>query len=89
MAQCLAQLGVNSELSQVTIERLLAESSAKSMDELYADLGIGKRMPALVARHIFGLLDGEIDTLPTQDNGNGELDPVTIYGSEGVSVTIE
>ena len=31
--------------------------AAKSMDELYADIGIGKRMPALVARHIFGLIE--------------------------------
>jgi guanosine-3',5'-bis(diphosphate) 3'-pyrophosphohydrolase len=89
LAQCLAQLGVNNELSQVTIERLLAESSAKSMDELYADLGIGKRMPALVARHIFGLMDGAVDAVPTQDSSGGaELNPVTIYGSEGVSVQL-
>jgi GTP pyrophosphokinase len=60
------------------------------MEELYADIGIGKRMPALVARHIFGLMDGAVDTVPTQDNAGGgnELDPVTIYGSEGVSVQL-
>jgi guanosine-3',5'-bis(diphosphate) 3'-pyrophosphohydrolase len=88
LAQALSQLSIRAELTQATIERLLAESSAKSMDELYADLGIGKRMPALVARHIFGLLDGEVDSLPAQDNANGELEPVTIYGSEGVSVQL-
>jgi GTP pyrophosphokinase len=88
LAQALSQLSIRAELTQATIERLLAESSAKSMDELYADIGIGKRMPALVARHIFGLLDGEVDSLPTQENANGELDPVTIYGSEGVSVQL-
>ena len=88
LAQALSQLSIRAELTQATIERLLAESSAKSMDELYADIGIGKRMPALVARHIFGLLDGEVDTLPAQENANGELDPVTIYGSEGVSVQL-
>jgi guanosine-3',5'-bis(diphosphate) 3'-pyrophosphohydrolase len=88
LAQALSQLGIRAELTQATIERLLAESSAKSMDEVYADLGIGKRMPALVARHIFGLLDGEVDALPAQDSGNGELEPVTIYGSEGVSVQL-
>nr|WP_314544487.1 bifunctional (p)ppGpp synthetase/guanosine-3',5'-bis(diphosphate) 3'-pyrophosphohydrolase [uncultured Massilia sp.] len=89
LAQALAQLGVTAELTASTIERLLAESSAKSMDELYADLGIGKRMPALVARHIFGLMDGDIDALPAQPSGgSGELDPVTIYGSEGVAVQL-
>jgi guanosine-3',5'-bis(diphosphate) 3'-pyrophosphohydrolase len=88
LAQALSQVGVRAELNPGTIERLLAESSAKSMDEVYADIGIGKRMPALVARHIFGLMDGEIDALPAQDNAGGELDPVTIYGSEGVSVQL-
>jgi GTP pyrophosphokinase len=89
LAQALGQLGIRGELAQGTTEKLLAESSAKSMDELYADLGIGKRMPALVARHIFGLIDGAIDSVPTEDNTRGnELDPVTIYGSEGVSVQL-
>jgi GTP pyrophosphokinase len=89
MSQALGHLGIRGELQQSTIEKLLAESSAKSMDELYADVGIGKRMPALVARHIFGLMDGAIDTVPTEDNAGGnELDPVTIYGSEGVSVQL-
>jgi GTP pyrophosphokinase len=90
LTQALGQLGIRGELQQGTIEKLLAESSAKSMDELYADIGIGKRMPALVARHIFGLMDGAVDAVPTQDNAGGgnELDPVTIYGSEGVSVQL-
>jgi GTP pyrophosphokinase len=89
LAQALAQLGVTADLTAVTIERLLAESSAKSMDELYTDLGIGKRMPALVARHVFGLMDGDIDALPAQpSSGSVELDPVTIYGSEGVAVQL-
>jgi guanosine-3',5'-bis(diphosphate) 3'-pyrophosphohydrolase len=88
LTQALAQLGVKTELSALTIERLLAESSAKSMDELYADLGIGKRMPALVARHIVGLQGGDVATTPAQQDASGELDPVTIYGSEGVAVQL-
>jgi GTP pyrophosphokinase len=89
MSQALGQLGIKGELALGTIDKLLAESSAKSMDELYADVGIGKRMPALVARHIFGLMDGAIDTVPTEDStGGAELNPVTIYGSEGVSVQL-
>jgi len=88
LAQALAARGVTGELPASTIERVLAESSAKSMDELYADIGIGKRMPALVARHIFGLMDGGDDTLPSSAPLSGEIDPVTIYGSEGVSVQL-
>jgi GTP pyrophosphokinase len=88
LAHALSQLGIKGELPAATVERLLGESSAKSMEELYADIGIGKRMPALVARHIFGLID-DTGALPTaQPAAGGELDPVTIYGSEGVSVQL-
>jgi GTP pyrophosphokinase len=89
LAQALGALGIPSELPPATIEKLLGESSAKSMEELYADIGIGKRMPALVARHIFGLID-DTGALPATQpsSGGGELDPVTIYGSEGVSVQL-
>jgi GTP pyrophosphokinase len=88
LAQALSTLGIKGELPPATVERLLGESSAKSMEELYADIGIGKRMPALVARHIFGLID-DTGALPTaQPATSGELDPVTIYGSEGVSVQL-
>jgi GTP pyrophosphokinase len=89
LAQALVARNVRPELPDVVIERLLGESSAKSMEELYADIGIGKRMPALVARHIFGLVEGDTDALPSMaPAGPGELDPVTIYGSEGVSVQL-
>jgi GTP diphosphokinase / guanosine-3',5'-bis(diphosphate) 3'-diphosphatase len=90
LAQALGQLGMRAELPAATIDKLLGESSAKSMDELYADIGIGKRMPALVARHIFGLIDdaGALPAAQPSTGGAGELDPVTIYGSEGVSVQL-
>ncbi|HEX9172791.1 MAG TPA: bifunctional (p)ppGpp synthetase/guanosine-3',5'-bis(diphosphate) 3'-pyrophosphohydrolase [Telluria sp.] len=90
LSQALGALGIRPELPAATIDKLLGESSAKSMDELYADIGIGKRMAALVARHIFGLIDADGDgTLPSlQPMAPSELDPVTIYGSEGVSVQL-
>jgi GTP pyrophosphokinase len=89
LAQALAARNIEPELPPSTIEKLLAESSAKSMDELYADIGIGKRMPALVARHIFGLMEGgESDDTPSNLPLAADIDPVTIYGSEGVSVQL-
>ena len=45
-------------------------------------------MPALVARHIFGLMEGADDALPSSAPLSGDIDPVTIYGSEGVSVQL-
>ena len=89
LAQALVSLNIRPDLAEPTVERLLGESSAKSMDELYADIGVGKRMAALVARHIFGLIDDDEATLPSpHHHAPSELDPVTIYGSEGVSVQL-
>ena len=88
LAQALRTLNIKPELPAPTIEKLLNESSANTMDELYADIGIGKRMAALVARHIFGLVDDDADGVVSSEHHlvPSELDPVTIYGSEGVSV---
>ena len=89
LSQALTALNIRPDLPESTIEKLLNESSAKSMDELYADIGIGKRMAALVARHIFGLIDDDLASMPSSlHQMPGELDPVTIYGSEGVSVQL-
>ena len=88
LGQALTQLNINPDLPDPTIEKLLNESSAKSMEELYADIGIGKRVAALVARHIFGLIDEFNGTQPMSTLEANELEPVTIYGSEGVSVQL-
>ena len=88
LSQALHTLNIDAELPAPLVERLLNESSANSMDELYADIGIGKRMATLVARHIFGLIGGEAASMPVEHNSGSELDPVTICGSEGVSVQL-
>jgi len=89
LAQALTALNIRPDLPEATVEKLLNESSANTMDELYADIGIGKRMAALVARHIFGLIDDDLAAMPsTLHQAAGELDPVTIYGAEGVSVQL-
>ncbi len=89
LAGALAARNIHPELPAATIEKLLAESSAKSMEELYADIGIGKRMPQLVARHIFGLMDADPEHKPSSMPApSSDIDPVTIYGSEGVSVQL-
>ncbi|MGE5622790.1 MAG: RelA/SpoT family protein, partial [Bacillota bacterium] len=90
LAQALNALHIAPSLSEPLAEKLLNESSAKSLDELYADIGVGKRMATLVARHIRGLIESESGTpLPDLDaESAGKLDPVTIYGNEGVSVQL-
>jgi guanosine-3',5'-bis(diphosphate) 3'-pyrophosphohydrolase len=86
-------LNVNPVLPDQVVERLLNESSGKSMDDLYADIGVGKRMAALVARHILGLMENDASDPKPQVDANGEIvpnkiDPVIIYGTEGISVQL-
>ena len=92
LAQALATLKIDPVLPVAIAEKLLTESNAKSLNEIYSDIGIGRRMAALVARHIFSLQE----TAPAQplrfsdDNEIllGKLDPVVIYGNDGISVQL-
>lgn len=89
LMQALHAIGFDAELQDSLIEKLLNESSAKSLDELYADIGVGKRIATLVARHIRGLIELESGLpAPVAEHGEMEkqLDPVIIHGNEGVSV---
>jgi len=91
LAQALTALHLEPNLPESLIEKLLNESSAKSVDELYADIGVGKRMATLVARHIRGLMENDASSpLPPIDSEkkSGKLDPVAINGNEGVSVQL-
>lgn len=90
LAQALVAVSLNPELPTTLIDKLLNESTAKSMDEIYTDIGIGKRMAALVARHILDLVEDDAP-FPFQQFGDKHAykrDPVIIYGSEGLSVQL-
>ncbi len=73
-------------------ETLVNRSSANSLDEIYADIGMGKRMAALVARHIMSLLEENPNTIPwihaEKAIRSTKIDPVIIYGSQGVSAQL-
>ena len=90
LSQALVALNIDPELPLPLSERLLNESSARSLDELHADIGVGKRMAALVARHILDLV--EDDAAPGSRTGvsntttGNRLEPVVIYGNEGLSI---
>jgi guanosine-3',5'-bis(diphosphate) 3'-pyrophosphohydrolase len=92
LAQALIALNLDPALPVPLAERLLNESSAKSLDELYADIGVGKRMAALVARHILGMVEDDASSQPALERSSAvsqnKPDPVIIYGSEGVSVQL-
>jgi GTP diphosphokinase / guanosine-3',5'-bis(diphosphate) 3'-diphosphatase len=91
LAQAMSALSLDPVVPEALAERLLNESSAKSLDELYADIGVGKRMATLVARHIRGLMENDAGfPLPPIDSEKlaSALDPVVITGNEGISVQL-
>jgi GTP pyrophosphokinase len=91
LTQALLAVHLNPELPNSLVDKLLNESSAKTLDEIHTDIGIGKRMAALVARHILDLVEDDSPSIPFQQF-EGEIltkpEPVIIYGSEGVSVQL-
>ena len=92
MAQALSLLNLDARIPDPVAERLINESSVKTLDELYADIGVGKRIAALVARHVLNLVEGDnpqhVHTHQDMEDFRGSVDPVVIYGSEGVAVQL-
>ncbi|MEI6302537.1 MAG: bifunctional (p)ppGpp synthetase/guanosine-3',5'-bis(diphosphate) 3'-pyrophosphohydrolase [Betaproteobacteria bacterium] len=80
--QALRALG--SALGEVSVERwdkMLRDSSAKSRSEVLADIGLGKRLPAIVARRLLVLYDH-----PVPEGGKKNAGSIIIRGTEGMAV---
>ncbi len=91
LTQALLAVHLNPELPESLVDKLLNESSANTLEEIHTDIGIGKRMAALVARHILDLVEDDSPSIPFQlfdSDKTSKPDPVIIYGSEGVSVQL-
>lgn len=91
LSQALAALNLNPDVPDILVEQLLSESHAKTLEDLYADIGIGKRIPALVARQVFRLLESEslpASLLHTMPDTGPEMKPVVITGTEGTAVQL-
>ena len=84
LSQALGDL--NRELSQVPEQRwdeLLREMELESRDELYTQIGLGRRMAPIVAR---ALIPDE-DVAPEETAGH-DGSPLAIQGTEGMVVTL-
>jgi RelA/SpoT family (p)ppGpp synthetase len=68
------------ELDDASWERATRDSGARSREELLADIGLGKRLPAVVARRL--LKKGEAGEEPKP------VGTVTIRGTEGMGVQL-
>jgi guanosine-3',5'-bis(diphosphate) 3'-pyrophosphohydrolase len=67
------------EIREQQWDKLVRDSSAKSRQEILADIGLGKRLSVVLARQLLSLGD----PLP---NENGTPGSVVIRGSEGMAV---
>jgi GTP pyrophosphokinase len=93
LAQEFRSLSLDPAIPADLIEKLLYESGAKSMDEIYVDIGVGKRMAALVARRVLGIIDDQSKKKSKNKDASVEeppkkSEPVIIFGSEGVNVQL-
>ncbi|OGA21809.1 MAG: guanosine-3',5'-bis(diphosphate) 3'-pyrophosphohydrolase [Betaproteobacteria bacterium RIFCSPLOWO2_02_FULL_67_19] len=72
-----------SEIGEAPWERLVRESGARSRQEIHADIGLGKRLPAVVARRL--LRYAERDEPKGAPRAGGS---VVIRGTEGMAVQL-
>jgi GTP pyrophosphokinase len=81
LGQALTSLGVRiQDVPDVCWERILKETGAKSRQELFADIGLGRRLNMVIARQL-----ARVGEISGQDNqGTGGV--VTILGNEGMAM---
>ncbi|HWI35930.1 MAG TPA: bifunctional (p)ppGpp synthetase/guanosine-3',5'-bis(diphosphate) 3'-pyrophosphohydrolase [Burkholderiales bacterium] len=70
--------GSIADIDDASWERVVRDGGARSKEELLADVGLGKRLPAVVARRLLKRLD-------THDEGKSAI---TIRGTEGMAVQL-
>ncbi len=71
------------DLSPVKLERMLKEFKMRGLEDLFEEIGLGNRMPLLVARRLMGE-DSEV-TRDSRDRKNPGK-PLAIQGTEGMVV---
>lgn len=90
--QALQSLNLDPAVLPPVMEKLLNETGLKTPDDIYVDIGTGKRLPILVARRIVALADEIHRKKKTGDSqetaGKKAPQPVMIFGSEGVNVQL-
>jgi GTP pyrophosphokinase/guanosine-3',5'-bis(diphosphate) 3'-pyrophosphohydrolase len=71
------------------IERVLAHTTKKTLDELYSDIGLGNQLPIAVARRLLGEFDEASTAAPqaATDNPLPAKVKAVIVGSEGLLTT--
>jgi GTP pyrophosphokinase len=79
--QALRALGTDpAEITEAQWEKLLRENTGKSRLEIFADIGLGKRLNIVVARQLLAV------TETTEERKHAPMGPITIRGTEGMAV---
>lgn len=82
LGQACSTLGQQPSLSTDTWERYLRENGEKSREEVLADIGLGKRLPVVVAKRLLQLAGQWTDEAAP----GKKTSAVTIRGTEGMSI---
>jgi guanosine-3',5'-bis(diphosphate) 3'-pyrophosphohydrolase len=81
LGQALASLGIKlQDIDSAQWDKLVKDTTAKSREEILADIGLGRRLNMVIARHLIKGSEGGSQDLPS---ANGV---VTIQGTEGMAV---
>ncbi|MGH8737169.1 MAG: RelA/SpoT family protein [Burkholderiales bacterium] len=82
LEQALKALGTDlAEIDDASWERVVRDSVARSRQELLADIGLGKQLPAVIARRLLR----HADSVRDESKATGS---VTIRGTEGMAVQL-
>ena len=73
-------------IDKTKIQALLQVMSIESMDELLEDIGLGNKMPFLVAKRF--AQDDINATIKLDDNDQAKKNPLVIKGTEGMVITL-
>ena len=87
LAQALRALGIaQGDLDANRWERIVRDAGAKTRQELYADIGLGKRLAAVVARRLAAAsgMEGAVQ----EGRAEPRSMPVTIRGADGMAVQL-
>jgi RelA/SpoT family (p)ppGpp synthetase len=79
--------GINAsweDVSEAQIQKVLEHNQAESMDVLFKNIGLGKRMPYIIARQLMS--DAIHDVAETEETSNSSV-AMMIKGSEGMNLS--
>jgi len=81
LAQALATLGLKpQDIPETCWDRLINETSAKSQQEIFADIGLGRRLNMVIARQLARVGESQ------GQESNPSSGVVTILGTEGMAI---